>query len=155
MGRESDRSFGSDFKTTEFHRGMSATTRPCHEPDADYRSPTILVVEDEILIRVMLAHHLRNAGFRIIEAGNAGEAAKILDSGEIVDVLFTDVRMPGEHDGIWLAQWARENYPAIGIAFGSAEKNLARVIVGARFFAKPYDFAEVEAHVRDLLNRKR
>src|ERR1700722_17688960 len=123
----------------------------CAEAEIHLPAPTVLVAEDEVLIRALLAHHLRELGFRIIEASNAGEATEILKSGEHVDVLFTDVRMPGENDGIRLAQWVRQNHPAVRIVFGSGEKSLADIVPGARQFPEPYDFDEVEAHIRSLL----
>lgn len=99
----------------------------------------------------MVAHHLRSAGFRIAEAANAEEAIEILDSGERVDVLFTDVCMPGRCNGVGLARWVRQHHPAIRIVFASGENNFAHDILGAKFFSKPYDFDEVEIHLRELL----
>ncbi|HEX4160169.1 MAG TPA: response regulator [Rhizomicrobium sp.] len=130
---------------------MSAIIQSCHEPKAELRAPTVLVAEDEILIRAMVAQHLRSAGFRIIEASNAHEAIDILTSGESVDVLFTDVRMVGEKDGIRLAQWVERNRPAIRIVFGSGETNLVDAVPGARLFSKPYDLEDVERYVRGLV----
>ena len=71
---------------------MSAQNKICEEPGTFFRPPVVLVAEDEILLRVMLAQHLRSAGFRVLEASNANEAVEILEAGEKVDVLFTDVR---------------------------------------------------------------
>ncbi len=132
---------------------MSALNRSCHAPETNLREPAVLVAEDEILIRAMLAQQLRNAGFRVIEASNAHEAVEILNSDENVIVLFTDVRMPGDHDGIWLAQWVRQNHPEISIVIGSGETNLAHTIPGARLFSKPYDFEDVESHIRTLVKQ--
>jgi DNA-binding NtrC family response regulator len=130
---------------------MSVLSEPCSEPEADLRAPTVLIAEDEILIRALLAQHLRCAGFRILEASNAGEAIDILGSDEKVDVLFTDVRMPDESDGVRLAQWVRKHHPAVRIVFGSGENNIAHTIPGARLFSKPYDLDEVEDHIRRLV----
>jgi DNA-binding NtrC family response regulator len=128
---------------------MSAMIQSSHEPEL--RQPTVLIAEDEVLIRAMVAQHLRNAGFRIVEASNAHEAIEILSSGESVDVLFTDVRMVDDKDGIRLAQWVDRNHPAIRIVFGSGETNLVDVVPGARLFSKPYNLEDVEAHIRGLV----
>ena len=104
-----------------------------------------------MLIRTMLAQHLRDAGFRVVEAANAREATDIMEAGETVDVLFTDVRMPGENDGVWLAQLVQQNYPAVRIVLASGERDVGQAIVGARLFSKPYDLDLVENHIRDLL----
>jgi DNA-binding NtrC family response regulator len=126
-----------------------------HEPEAKLREPTVLVAEDEVLIRAMVAQHLRCAGFRIIEASNAHEAIDILSSGESVDVLFTDVRMVDDKDGIRLAQWVDRNHPAIRIVFGTGETTLIDAVPGARLFSKPYDLQDVETHIRGLLSDSR
>ena len=130
---------------------MSAQSQLVSEPGADLPAPTVVVAEDEILIRAMLAHHLRCAGFRILEAANANEVIDILGSGEKIDVLFTDVRMPDECDGIRLAQWVRTNYPSVRVVFGSGESNVGDTIPGARLFSKPYDLEDVESHIRRLV----
>ena len=68
----------------------------------------VLVVEDEILVRLTMADCLRAAGYVVVEAANATEALAVLTSGEPVDVIFTDVRMPGAMDGLMLARWVHE-----------------------------------------------
>ena len=75
-------------------------------PDAEL-CPTpghVLIVEDDVLIRVLLADELRDAGLRVIEAANADEALSIFEAGAQVDLLFTDVQMPGSIDGVELGQ---------------------------------------------------
>lgn len=57
--------------------------------------PTVLVVEDEVLIRLLIADELRNQGIHVLEASNADEALTILESELSIEVLFTDIRMPG------------------------------------------------------------
>jgi CheY-like chemotaxis protein len=71
---------------------------------------TILVVEDEVLVRVVIAEYLRECGYRVIEAVSADEAVIILKQPEIViDVIFSDIDMPGTMDGFGLARWVRTN----------------------------------------------
>ena len=62
----------------------------------------VLVVEDDVLVRVVLADSLRDAGYRVIEAANVTEALAVFESGESVDAVFTDWEMPGEMDGLAL-----------------------------------------------------
>jgi CheY-like chemotaxis protein len=83
------------------------------------RLPTVLVVEDEFLIRMLVADELRSLGFAVIEAGSADEAFPILLSDAPVHVLFTDVRMPGSMDGVELARRARSARPAIRVIMTS------------------------------------
>jgi DNA-binding NtrC family response regulator len=103
-----------------------------------------------IRTRASLAQRLRDAGFRVLEASNAGEAIEILHSGDNVDAPFTDVRMSHDNEGIRLAQWIGHNHPAVRVVFGSGERNLGGIVPGARPFSKPCDFDE-GTYIRGLL----
>lgn len=67
----------------------------------------VLLVEDEVLIRMVVADYLRECGYRVLEAGNADDAFKILTTNEPIDVVCTDVQMPGTLDGFGLSRWIR------------------------------------------------
>ncbi len=75
----------------------------------------VLVVEDEVLVRLLIADTLRQSSFRVIEAANGYEARTVLQSGNPVAVLITDVKMPGLMDGLNLAKWIRAEDPAVKI----------------------------------------
>jgi CheY-like chemotaxis protein len=64
---------------------------------------TILVVEDDIFVRLDIAEYLRDCGYRVIEAGTAAEAIDVLESNVPIDLVFSDIQMPGEMDGFGLA----------------------------------------------------
>jgi CheY-like chemotaxis protein len=72
---------------------------------------TILIVEDEVLIRMELADYLRECGYHVIETSNADEAIAVLHSGRQVAVALSDIQMPGSMDGFGLARWVRANRP--------------------------------------------
>jgi CheY-like chemotaxis protein len=74
-------------------------------------SATVLIAEDDTFVRVVIADFLRDAGYQVIEARNADEAIATLQSGTAVDLLFTDVRMPGSMDGCGLAKVVRAQWP--------------------------------------------
>jgi CheY-like chemotaxis protein len=77
---------------------------------------TILVVEDEVLIRMPIAQYLRDCGYKVIEAANADEAITVLSHKEtVVDVVFTDIDMPGALDGFGLAKWVREHRHGVDV----------------------------------------
>jgi CheY-like chemotaxis protein len=77
---------------------------------------TIVVVEDEVLVRMVIAQYLRDCGYRVFEAVNADEAVAILEDGNIdIDVVFSDVAMPGRRDGFALATWVRRHRPAVDV----------------------------------------
>jgi CheY-like chemotaxis protein len=95
-------------------------------PSPRQRAPTILVVESEILIRLVVAEYLRDCGFRIVEAVNAAEAIRVLQSPKtIVDLVFSDLAMPGKLDGFGLAKWARQHRPELEVALVSSDKKRA------------------------------
>jgi CheY-like chemotaxis protein len=105
-------------------------------------------VEDEVLVRLCVTDELRANGFTVLEAANGDEALRILNSAVPVDLVFTDIRMPGEIDGVALAQWLRMERPALKVMITSS--NLGRS--GADVFvAKPYSILSVIQTIRELL----
>jgi CheY-like chemotaxis protein len=100
----------------------------------------ILLVEDEVLVRMVAADVLEDAGFTVLESTNAEEALRLLETRPDVQVLFTDVNMPGALDGLGLAQAVHERSPGVGILIGSGRirPGIGELPVGARFIAKPY-----------------
>ena len=101
---------------------------------------TVLVVEDEMLIRIVAADSLQENGFNVLEAANAAEALRILDEHDEVDVLFTDVNMPGTMDGIALADLMHDRRPELGliITSGRGTPDNARLPTTSLYLAKPY-----------------
>src|SRR5829696_3057207 len=88
---------------------------------------TILVVEDEVLIRLDLAQELRSAGFIVLEASSAREAIIILKATDGVALTISDVRMPGEIDGLGLAAWIRLERPSMKIIVLSGHLPMLRL----------------------------
>jgi PAS domain S-box-containing protein len=117
---------------------------------------TILVVEDDPRVRRVTAARLRDAGYHILEAATATEALEILDSGTPVDLLFTDVVMPGGMTGVELAGRVRAERPGIKILLtsGYAEPLIAgrEQAEGGNWLRKPYTSADLARRVRALLN---
>src|SRR5882672_9369691 len=71
---------------------------------------TVLIVEDEVLIRMVISQYLRHCGYKVIEAASADEAILVLQNSELtIDIVFTDIEMPGSMDGFGLSQWVRKN----------------------------------------------
>lgn len=103
--------------------------------------PLVLVVEDEPLVRLEVADSLDRAGFAVLEAGDAAQALDQLDRHANISILFTDIDMPGDIDGLLLADMVRNRYPHIKIAITSGH-NRARIAAAdlpGVFFPKPYD----------------
>ena len=116
------------------------------------RRATVLVVDDEVYLRLIVGEELRSHGFEVLEAASADEAAKILDSGLPIDLLFTDLRMPGTMDGSALVMMVRAQYPAVKRIVASSHQPDPAVRAAAdRFISKPYDLCAVVAEAAQLL----
>jgi CheY-like chemotaxis protein len=120
------------------------------------RPPTVLVVEDEILIRMAVADYLRDCGYRVLEASSAAEAVAIFKAGEPVELVFSDVNMPGDMNGFALATWVREQHPDVKVILTSGVANTAcnaqDVCANGPVLAKPYVYETLAAHIRRLLS---
>ena len=117
--------------------------------------PTVLVVEDDVLVRMVVAAYLRECGFNVVEAGDAREAIRVLETDIQVDIVFSDVNMPGDMDGFGLAQWVRRERPGLKIILTSGAARTAKeaghLCEHGPILAKPYDHAELERKIRALL----
>jgi CheY-like chemotaxis protein len=82
-------------------------------------SVTVLIVEDDELVRELGVEFLSDAGFEVLEAGNGEEALSLLESNPKIGVLFTDINMPGPLDGVTLASIAAVRWPHLVIIIGS------------------------------------
>ena len=117
----------------------------------------MLVVEDEVLIRMSIADSLEEAGFTVYEAANADQAIKLLEVHQDIRVLFTDIYMPGSMDGLRLAEAVRNRWPPVKIIITSGHVKIRQeeLPVDGHFFAKPYDAALVVSAMRNLVGPKR
>lgn len=114
--------------------------------------PTVLLVEDEVLIRLMLADELRGRGLQVLEASNADEAAVVLQSSLSVHLLFTDIHMPGQMNGVALAKFAQARFPQVKLIIASSRQPDGPVLdLADAFLSKPYDLDDVIEQVRRLL----
>jgi CheY-like chemotaxis protein len=119
---------------------------------SDQIIPLILIVEDEALVRLSAVAMLEDAGFRMIEAVNGDQALELLEADSDVQLLFTDVNMPGTINGLALARQVRDRWPHIGIMVASAKRVLQpdELPAGSRFEQKPYSPDTVVRHAREL-----
>jgi CheY-like chemotaxis protein len=88
------------------------------------RRPIVLIVEDELLVRLHAAQIIEEAEFDVIEASNADEAIAILEARSDITVLFTDIQMPGSMDGLKLAAAVKGRWPPIKIVATSGVVNV-------------------------------
>jgi two-component system, response regulator PdtaR len=100
----------------------------------------VLLVEDELFVRIDIAATLRHAGFQVIEAACADAAVEFIESGEPIDLVFTDIKTPGSLDGLALAERVRAKYPLMPVLIcsGNPELEGAASRLG-KFVPKPYE----------------
>ncbi len=113
----------------------------------------ILVVEDEMLLRMRAVDMVEDAGYTPVEAVDADEAVAILESRSDIALLLTDIQMPGSMDGLKLAHTVRERWPPIRIILVSGQLKLANIDIPAdsRFFGKPIEAGEMIAQMRTMI----
>lgn len=132
---------------------------PAENPFAEGQpamGPTVLIVEDEVLSRLAMAEYLRECGFHVVEAASGVEAQQLVLAGLKVDLVFSDITMPGGVDGIDLALWLMVHCEATKViltsglpdALTKAESACNQVLA---FVPKPYDQADVAKRIRELL----
>jgi CheY-like chemotaxis protein len=112
----------------------------------------VLVVEDEMFIRLDAVDIIESAGFCVLQAANADEAIKLLETRLDISVVFTDIDMPGSMDGLKLAAAIRGRWPPIKIIATSGRFNIRDedLPAGGRFFPKPYFAAQVTAALLEM-----
>jgi CheY-like chemotaxis protein len=113
-------------------------------------SKCVLVVEDEPLIRLLVIEILSEAGFEVLEAQDPAEALTVLKSDEQIDVLLTDVRMPGCMDGFQLAEIAKRRRPKLGVIVTSGYIARGDVPSGTNFLHKPFSASDLVKRVTQI-----
>ena len=115
----------------------------------------VLVVEDEMLLRMRVVNMVEDAGYIPVEAVDADEAFAILQSRSDIALLFTDIQMPGSMNGLELARAVRERWPPIKIILASGQLKLSREDIpnDSRFFGKPLEAGEMIAEMQDMIGK--
>ena len=130
----------------------NALSLPCPTEDLNH---TILVVEDEEAIRLLLTEYLRDCGYRVVEAGNVVEARAVLNAGTAVDLVFSDVNMPGAENGFALAKWLHQHHPDTKVLLTSGGLHPLEKIRDLRepLMTKPYTYSSVLRRIQSLLRQ--
>lgn len=113
----------------------------------------VLIVEDEYLIRSNAAEMIVEAGYDVVEAGDADEAIAILNARPDIHVIFTDIQMPGSMDGLKLAHFVRGRWPPIKIIATSGHHKFqdGDLPEGGLFLPKPYSFDRISSILREVV----
>ena len=121
--------------------------------DHSHIPPIVLVVEDEMLLRMRVVDMVEDAGYISLEAVDADEALGILKSRSDIALLFTDIQMPGSMNGLELAHAVHTRWPPIKIILASGQLHLSSADIppDSRFFGKPLKSGEMIAEMHDML----
>src|ERR1700712_3071854 len=117
--------------------------------------PHLFIVEDEMMLRMRAVDIVEDAGFASIEAVNADDALAILESRSDIELLFTDIQMPGSMDGLKLAYAVHERWPLIKIILVSGQLKLTdkEKPADSRFFGKPLDVKQMIAEMQEMMGK--
>jgi two-component sensor histidine kinase/CheY-like chemotaxis protein len=117
--------------------------------------PNVLIVEDEMMLRMRAADIVEDAGFRPVEAVNADEAMSILESRSDISLLFTDIQMPGSMDGLKLAHAVHDRWPDIKIILvsGQVTPSDAEKPADSRFFGKPLSVDKMITELQAMVGK--
>jgi two-component sensor histidine kinase/CheY-like chemotaxis protein len=120
---------------------------------ADSTGTNVLVVEDEMVLRMRAVDIVEDAGFTAVEAVNADEALSILESRSDISLLFSDIQMPGSMDGLMLAHAVHDRWPAIKIILVSGQVKVgdADKPADSRFFGKPLAVKQMIAELQEMV----
>jgi CheY-like chemotaxis protein len=115
--------------------------------------PIVLIVEDDMILRMRSVDIVEDAGYTPVEAMDADEALGILQSRSDIALLFTDIQMPGSMDGLQLAHAVYERWPQLKIILVSGQLKLssAEIPRDSRFFGKPLVSAQMITEMQDMI----
>ncbi len=132
-----------------------APASPESQSPAEPHVHVILVIDDDVLIRLSIAGYLRECGFTVLEADGPAEAITILNAAIDVDLVFSDVQMPGDMDGFGLARWVRTHKPGMKVILSSGVVRASTMAEDLcqhdAFLEKPYHEHQVAERIRALL----
>jgi PAS domain S-box-containing protein len=122
------------------------------------RGETVLVIDDEAVVRMLIVDVLEEQGYRVLEASDGPEGLAVLQSGAVIDLLVTDVGLPGGMNGRQVADAARRSRPELKVLFvtGYAETSVVgdgRLDPGMEVITKPFNTTALADRVRDMIDR--
>jgi CheY-like chemotaxis protein len=121
---------------------------------ATLNSSTVLIVEDDFFVRQDIAEYLRDSGYAVVDVATGEDALELCHADAPIDILVTDINLPGSIDGWDIAEAFRLALAGITVIYASAHAiNHARCVPGSRFFSKPYRSADILEACRQMVGR--
>jgi PAS domain S-box-containing protein len=138
------------------HEGpVVAAPEPVVEDDAPRGHESILLVEDNAEVKAVATTLLEQLGYRVTQVEHAAAALKVLASGKAIDLVFSDVVMPGDMDGVALAHHVAKEYPRLPVLLTSGYPKATMAAEGFTILSKPYQLATLSRAVRETLDTRR
>jgi DNA-binding NtrC family response regulator len=137
-------------------QGASAMADIIAFPDRHPDQPSVLVVDDEYMMRGVLTEILQESGFSVTTAASGEEAVQCLSRQPSIDIVFSDIKMEGMN-GLELAKWVHHHKPGLPVILASGysgKTTIAGDLHGAEFLRKPFDFDLIVAQLRETVARK-
>jgi two-component system, response regulator PdtaR len=122
---------------------LALVTAPSHA--------VVLVVEDDVFERLGASDMFLDAGYQVLEAGNAAEALRFFEAEGDISLLFTDVSMPGSMSGADLARHVAARWPGVGIILASGRPRPDELPTSMRFHEKPYEPTAILGQAREMM----
>jgi CheY-like chemotaxis protein len=127
--------------------------------NSDAKNPTtVLVIEPDILVRMVICEYLRGCGYKVIEGVTGDDVTIVLESEHQIDIVFAEVGLAGGIDGFGIAQWVRQNHPDVEVILTSTVANAAAKaedLCNEGPVGKPYSVQEVVRRINVALQRRR
>ena len=129
------------------------TVASMSETDALKQKHVILLVEDDEVIRELVRDHLCDIGYEVVIAANADEAREIIAARQAIELVLTDINMPGSMDGAELARWLQTYAPTMPVILVSGKASFPHSSSLKRWFLqKPFQLAALEDRIRKILD---
>jgi DNA-binding NtrC family response regulator len=117
--------------------GRMSSMRDCDATNAEQKS-VVLVVEDEVVIRLETVLAIKDAGYAVLAAGNADEAMAVLKTRDDISAVFTEIRIPGHRNGLDLGRAIADRWPLVRLIMTSGDRRRENIPADWHYIQKPY-----------------
>lgn len=123
-------------------------------PSAKSQPKTVLLAEEDVIVRLGLADYLRHCGFVVLEASGASEARTILLAGPKIDILLSDAQLAGPENGFALAAWLRRHRPSVKVLLTATTASKIEAAGSLCTHVPHHEVKGLEAHIRTMMSER-